>query len=194
MPWRIKWQPTPVFLPGEFHGQRSLVGYSLWCLKESDTIEWLSDNTNHNLGRLFRCSLLCRLSCLLSRMNHKNGLMAPKSPVVICMRWSSTWKLCSPLAPQKQTETHTEFIWKNYSLVILVTRNRWHHHFRMTNTRHHGSCFSFETKIRGKSYLLPPYNPEPEKEEKCPCLVTGQFCFAKSVTWIELMTYFSFSK
>ena len=28
MPWRRKWQPTPVFLPGKFHGQRSLVGYS----------------------------------------------------------------------------------------------------------------------------------------------------------------------
>jgi len=28
--WRRKWQPTPVFLPGEFHGQRSLVGYSPW--------------------------------------------------------------------------------------------------------------------------------------------------------------------
>ena len=27
--WRRKWQPTPVFLPGEYHGQRSLVGYSL---------------------------------------------------------------------------------------------------------------------------------------------------------------------
>ena len=26
-PWRRKWQPTPVFLPGESHGQRSLVGY-----------------------------------------------------------------------------------------------------------------------------------------------------------------------
>ena len=30
IPWRRKWQPTPVFLPGKFHGQRSLVGYSLW--------------------------------------------------------------------------------------------------------------------------------------------------------------------
>ena len=34
--------PTPVFLPGEFHGQRSLVGYSLWCRKESDTAEGLT--------------------------------------------------------------------------------------------------------------------------------------------------------
>ena len=31
------WQPTPVFLPGESHGQRSLAGYSLWDRKESDT-------------------------------------------------------------------------------------------------------------------------------------------------------------
>ena len=35
-PWRRQWQPTPVFLPGEFHGQRSLAGYSLRVHKESD--------------------------------------------------------------------------------------------------------------------------------------------------------------
>ena len=34
---RREWQPTPVFLPREFHGQRSLVGYSPWGHKESDT-------------------------------------------------------------------------------------------------------------------------------------------------------------
>ena len=34
--WRRKWQPTPVFLPGEFHGQRSLVSYSPWGSKELD--------------------------------------------------------------------------------------------------------------------------------------------------------------
>ena len=39
---RRKWQPTPVFLPGEFRGQRSPVGYSLWDHKESDTTEWLT--------------------------------------------------------------------------------------------------------------------------------------------------------
>ena len=40
--WRRKWQPTPVFLPGESHGQRNLVGYSPWGRKESDMTEWLS--------------------------------------------------------------------------------------------------------------------------------------------------------
>ena len=41
IPWRKKWQPTPVFLPGEFHGYRSLAGYSPWGHKVSDmTKHW----------------------------------------------------------------------------------------------------------------------------------------------------------
>ena len=39
MHWRRKWQPIPVFLPGESQGQRNLVGCSLWGLTESDTTE-----------------------------------------------------------------------------------------------------------------------------------------------------------
>ena len=38
-PWRGKWQPTPVFLLRKSHGQRCLVGYSLWDHKESDMTE-----------------------------------------------------------------------------------------------------------------------------------------------------------
>ena len=38
IPWRSEWQPTPVFLPGKFHGQRSLGGYSPCGGKESDTV------------------------------------------------------------------------------------------------------------------------------------------------------------
>ena len=41
MPWRRKWQPTPVLLTGKSHGRRSLVGYSPWGHNESDTTEWL---------------------------------------------------------------------------------------------------------------------------------------------------------
>ena len=39
IPWTRERLPTLVFLPGEFHGQRSLAGYSPWGHKESDTIE-----------------------------------------------------------------------------------------------------------------------------------------------------------
>ena len=38
-PWRRKWLPTPVFLPGESHEQRNPVGYSPWGHKESDMTE-----------------------------------------------------------------------------------------------------------------------------------------------------------
>ena len=39
IPWRTAWQPTPIFLPGKSHGQRSLAGFSPWGRKESDMIE-----------------------------------------------------------------------------------------------------------------------------------------------------------
>ena len=55
IPWRRKWQPTPVFLPGESHGQRSLEGYSPWGHKNwtrlsdyTTTIPVL--NTTHTLS------------------------------------------------------------------------------------------------------------------------------------------------
>ena len=58
IPWRRKWQPTPVLLPGESHGRRSLVGYSPRGRKESDTTE-----------RLHFTSLQCPLSwAMLSQM------------------------------------------------------------------------------------------------------------------------------
>ena len=44
-PWRRKWQHAPVFLPGKFHGQRSLAGYCPWGCRESDTTEQLSTHT-----------------------------------------------------------------------------------------------------------------------------------------------------
>ena len=42
IPWRRKWQPTPVSLPGKSHGQRSLAGYSPWGHKQLDTTERLT--------------------------------------------------------------------------------------------------------------------------------------------------------
>ena len=51
-PWKRKWQPTPVFLPGKSQGQRNLAGYSPWGHKKSDTTERL----------------------MLSRIRHDHGL------------------------------------------------------------------------------------------------------------------------
>ena len=46
VPWRRKWQPAPVFLPGKSHGQRSLAGYSPWGRTELDTTAvWMTATT-----------------------------------------------------------------------------------------------------------------------------------------------------
>ena len=52
-PWRREWQPTTVFLPGEFHEQRSLEGYSPWGRKESDMTEQLALSLSHNNNEPF---------------------------------------------------------------------------------------------------------------------------------------------
>ena len=51
IPWRRKWQPTPVSLPGKSHGQRSLAGYSCGVTKSRTWLKWLS---THN----FKCSCI----------------------------------------------------------------------------------------------------------------------------------------
>ena len=55
--WRRKWQPIPVFMPGKYHGQRSLVGYTPWDCKRSDTTEWLHFISFHFISFHFMCSI-----------------------------------------------------------------------------------------------------------------------------------------
>ena len=50
IPWRRKWQSTPVFLPAELHGQRSLVGYSPQGRKQLHRTEWLTHTHGHTHG------------------------------------------------------------------------------------------------------------------------------------------------
>ena len=50
MHWRRKWQPTPVFLPGESQGRRSLVGCRLWGHTESTRLKWLSSSSASRPG------------------------------------------------------------------------------------------------------------------------------------------------
>ena len=73
MHWRRKWQPTPVFLPGESQGQGSLVGCCLWGPTESDTTERLSSSS----------STLMSVTCLQS---NQSVLLKPKTDLVTPMQ------------------------------------------------------------------------------------------------------------
>ena len=56
--WRRKWQPTLVFLPGKFHGQRRLEGYSTWGCKESDMTEHMHRERKEGKGNVAGIKLL----------------------------------------------------------------------------------------------------------------------------------------
>ena len=57
IPWRRKWQPTPVFLPGKSHDQRNTMGYSPWGYKESRTTEYTHTHTHTHITQSLFCTL-----------------------------------------------------------------------------------------------------------------------------------------
>ena len=84
--WRRKWQPTPVFLPGDFLGQRSLVSYSPWGCKELGMTERLTHNTQHT-KQWYMISLLLGEACWLKlptlarlHSNHLHGCFTTGGP------------------------------------------------------------------------------------------------------------------
>ena len=91
-PWRREWQPTPVFLPGEFHGQRNLVDYSPWGRKESDTTKQLilfSPCLHHqNIRRRKKMAEVEKHSC--QALYNSKILQQPSGSTMICVYANST--------------------------------------------------------------------------------------------------------
>ena len=95
--WRRAWQPTPVLLLAEYHGQRSLAGYSLWGPKESDT-------TEHKKGSEGEQGLVRTLAFTPSVL----GLISGKQSVLFSAFTSSSpnlevWLFHSPMLPPAWT-------------------------------------------------------------------------------------------
>ena len=70
IPWRRKGQPTPAFLPGEFHGQRNLAGYSPWGCKESDMINTCYFYYNQPLATKGIPKIIIRLCCVSPNISY----------------------------------------------------------------------------------------------------------------------------
>ena len=66
IPWSRKWQPTPVFLPGKFHGQRSLAGCIPWGHKESGMTEHISINFFEILFRELSLGFMMKFSIVIA--------------------------------------------------------------------------------------------------------------------------------
>ena len=104
IPWRKNWQPTPVYLPGESHGQRSLVIYSSRGCKESDTTEQLSDWAHmHTIGPHFLAAALFMdtYSPCLFVVSHRysytgNSEMRCRASKYIQDQLNGWWKLNGP--------------------------------------------------------------------------------------------------
>ena len=76
--WRSRWQPSPVFLPGKFHGQRSLAGYSPWVHKELDTTE---QSSTHSL-------LLVNVPFSLIKQMCSVCLRSHRQPAVVSIKFN----------------------------------------------------------------------------------------------------------
>ena len=93
--WRRAWQPSPVFFPGESHGQRSLVGYSPWGRKESDM-------TKGTLASVYIHTVICCCWSLNSKCNsHFLHLYSPVLTIsgfyiIFVYRWFPTFTICLP--------------------------------------------------------------------------------------------------
>ena len=93
IPWRRKWLPTPVFLPGESHGQRSLVGYISWCHKELNITEWLTSSLfyylrklgNKNKEKRIKISKKNKTETEKDRKEEKSGREENESKVCVCV-------------------------------------------------------------------------------------------------------------
>src|SRR5574339_614770 len=78
MHWRRKWQPTPVFLPGESQGRGSLVGCRLWGRTESDTTD-ATQQQQQSTGSLV---VAHRLSCSMASGNLPGSRIEPLTPAL----------------------------------------------------------------------------------------------------------------
>ena len=111
IPWRGKWQPSLVFLPGEVHGQRSLVGYSPRGRKESDTTEQAHTDLTYQPWVAQILSLIMDLNLLHRR---KKSLL----PQRMLFRDTRIYHCPLPVMPFQKIETWLEPFYINANTII----------------------------------------------------------------------------
>ena len=118
IPWRREWLPTPVFLPGECYGQRSLVGYIPRGCKESDTTEWIT------LSCCFSPPSFWHQLCWQLFQHHFNNSQKHQLGVQHCVQ---VWRLLPRVNTVSMGGGLTPQDWPHY---------RWHWHIGPLEPHH----------------------------------------------------------
>ena len=139
IPWGTKWLPTPVFVPEEFHGQRSLEGYSPWGCKELDTTERLINTFTFNLGgnaitvQFSTNDLNFCPSCICSGFLLISVSSSMKTAIYLnCILWCMLWVVHFCSSVSYLPSIFRKFI-RNIGLLI----------FFPTKSQHFGECSLF---------------------------------------------------
>ena len=89
--WQRKWQPTPVFLPGNYHGERSLVGYSPWGCKELDTTEATESFPGGASGKEPTCQCMRLKKCWFDPPDQEDPLEGGVATHSSVLAWRIPW-------------------------------------------------------------------------------------------------------
>ena len=137
IPWRREWQPTAVFLPGEFRGQRSLAGYSPWGCKESDMTERFS--VTHSLSSVSHHQifpipspkpLFMRSICLDSTLVQVNTILKPLTApgwAPACRTVLFALRLIAHILPCFRRIPHSHILGSNPASYRRSPHPRWSH-------------------------------------------------------------------
>ena len=113
IPWETAWLTTPVFLPGEFHGQRSLAGYSLWDRQEVDTTEQLTHTQDLSVASGKGGG------SLVPRTGEMDGMWPQLAPTPHETR-THGWVKCNACCQCVQGSLFTMWVWKGQENICLT--------------------------------------------------------------------------
>ena len=114
MHWRRKWQPTPVFLPGESQGQRSLVGCRLWGRTESTRLKRLSCSSSTYMPHFVYFSICQRTFGLIPSFGYLWASLVAQTVKCLPAMWETQVRSLGWEHPlQKEMATHSSILaWK----------------------------------------------------------------------------------
>ena len=123
IPWRRKWQPTPVFLTGISHGQRSLVSYRSWDRKKSDVTQWLS--TLQLFAVLNNLSYIKGIPAFINFFLHLSQWLFPQE-VDLQSSWL-TQRSCFPGLQDLTAGVIKHCLWVNrrWKIVFFLGKNKF---------------------------------------------------------------------